>query len=343
MIRNFFHKWPLSILVLGVVVLCVTLFSSTGLISIVFISLLALGIAIYTDNRPVASTESHKEAVEVLSSLRSGNLKTRAQVKTLDSEGRFLQLINEVAEELESLVAKNKMLERSKTQWLQELAHDLRTPLASIELAQTALKKSGGKLNEDQKMGLIDDTINETHHLRVLVEDMMTLSLLEDSSYFSSRENIVLIDLFESVLMGYPERAKSLSKELILTFDKDEFLEKKISSNRSLLTRLIKNCIDNALAYSYSRIEICLKENKAKQSLIFSIKNDGANMSEEQMNNFGQQRKSRGDSKSEKLPTSLGLGSIIIVRSAKLLGAQFKIENVVLSNQSPGVGIEIIF
>jgi S-DNA-T family DNA segregation ATPase FtsK/SpoIIIE len=176
----------------------VTLFSSTGLISIVFISLLALGIAIYTDNRPVASTESHKEAVEVLSSLRSGNLKTRAQVKTLDSEGRFLQLINEVAEELESLVAKNKMLERSKTQWLQELAHDLRTPLASIELAQTALKKSGGKLNEDQKMGLIDDTINETHHLRVLVEDMMTI--IGGLIFFRSSFNLLewLSSLFES-------------------------------------------------------------------------------------------------------------------------------------------------
>lgn len=328
---------------IGVIVLTLSLFSTTSVISIILVSVLALGIAIYNDLRPVNSNHSQEDAMEVLRSLRSGNLKTRAQIKSLDTEGRFLQLINEVAEELETLVAKNKILERSKTQWLQELAHDLRTPLASIELAQTALKKSGDKLSEDQKIGLIDDTINETHHLRTLVEDMMTLSLLEDSSYFSSRENILLIDLFESVLMGYPERAKSLSKDLILTFDKSSFLDKKILSNRSLLTRLIKNCIDNALAYSYSRIEISLKEDAERRTIVFSIKNDGANMSEEQLSHFGQQRKARGDSKSEKLPTSLGLGSIIIVRSAKLLGVHFKIENVILTNQSPGVGIEIIF
>ena len=292
-----------------------------------------------------SSAHAIQSAVEVIRELRHGNLKARAEIKSMNEEGRFLHFINEMAEELETLVEKNKLLERSKTAWLQEMAHDLRTPLASIELAQTTLLESDEKLSRDQKKELVEDSLRETNHIKNLVEDLLFLSLLDDPAYFSAKEALPAEGFFESLLDGYSERAKRHARRFELTVS-NNLKAQVLHVNQALLKRLCRNCVDNALSYCATKLRVHV--DVVDKTLSLKILNDGNQMTDEQIQNFGRRREAKSSLRDARLPSSLGLGSVIIQRATLYLGARLTVTNVNPQNSldreiSSGIQLQIDF
>ena len=141
-------------------------------------------------------------------------------------------------------------------------AHSLGTPLATINVVATELKKELGDNNEHSKD--IDLLISQTKRCGEILKQISKKQIKEDE--FFSKTTIE--ELLEEIIETFKE---TTSKKLKLNFDENK---KKFDFQRSPeLIYGLRNFIGNAVKFAKSTIEIRVKSNS--QNLEVSINDDG--------------------------------------------------------------------
>ena len=141
-------------------------------------------------------------------------------------------------------------------------AHSLGTPLATINVVASELKKELGKNNEHKKD--LDLLISQTKRCGEILKQISKKNI-KDDEFFSKT---TIENLLNEIIDSFRETS---SKKLILNVDEDE---KKFEFQRSPeLIYGLRNFIGNAVKFAKSTIEIKIKSNN--KNLEVSINDDG--------------------------------------------------------------------
>ena len=147
-------------------------------------------------------------------------------------------------------------------------AHSLGTPLATINVVASELKKELGENSEHAKD--IDLLISQTKRCGEILKQISKKKIIDDE--FFSKTTIE--DLLNEIIESFKE---SSSKKLILNLDEDK---KKFEFQRSAeLIYGLRNFIGNAVKFSKSTVEIKIKSND--KNLEVSINDDGPGFPED--------------------------------------------------------------
>ena len=154
--------------------------------------------------------------------------------------------------------------ERIKRQLTNNINHELKTPVASIQVCLETLL-SGISLSEEKRQELIERCYAHNERLRRLLEDVSLITRMEDGSALIGRERVVVNDIVEEVA----KELEMLSDEERLTLHTDFSGRVIIDGNLSLIGSIFRNLTENAIAYSGGRnIYISLIENDDKMCRI---------------------------------------------------------------------------
>ena len=154
--------------------------------------------------------------------------------------------------------------ERIKRQLTNNINHELKTPVASIQVCLETLL-SGISLSEEKRQELIERCYAHNERLRRLLEDVSLITRMEDGSALIGRERVVVNDIVEEVA----KELEMLSDEERLTLHMDFSGRVIIDGNLSLIGSIFRNLTENAIAYSGGRnIYISLIENDDKMCRI---------------------------------------------------------------------------
>ena len=123
-----------------------------------------------------------EQADSVIDELRRGNLKARFVIKRSDEFGQAMKRFNVMADEIETLVNNLRDSQQAKSKLLQELAHDLRTPVASLKSFLETLHLKGNLLNESVKEEFLELSLKEVDYFGKLVEDLLFLTQMDTPS-----------------------------------------------------------------------------------------------------------------------------------------------------------------
>jgi signal transduction histidine kinase len=292
----------------------------TMLVSITFgMSILAMLIFYYF--RRNYSTANH-----VITELKEGNLKARFPVKKLDEVGLVMTSFNSMADEVERLVNELKHADTVRTNLLQELAHDLRTPVSSLKMMlETVSTKWDDKdlKTEEIKNKFIDLSLQEVNYFARLVEDLLFLGRVSEPKYNLKTETLSVTSLINSEIDLVSSRFQSID----FNHTGDDF---SILGDSHLLGRLTRNALLNASSYAKDKIEVSTKDN----SII--IEDNGPGFSDEILQSFGERKYSR-IMETDKL--SVGLGSVIMKRITEIHNGTIQVSNSV----SGGAIVKITF
>ena len=147
-------------------------------------------------------------------------------------------------------------------------AHSLGTPLATINVVASELKKDLGKDNEYTKD--LELLISQTKRCGEILKQISKKKIKEDE--FFSKTTIE--DLLNEIIENFRETS---SKKLMLNLDEDE---KKFKFQRSPeLIYGLRNFIGNAVKFAKSTVEIKIKSNK--ENLEVLINDDGPGFPED--------------------------------------------------------------
>ncbi len=277
---------------------------------------LALSISFYYLRRKSV------EARLVLCKLESGDLKARFEIKRFDEFGNLILDFNRMAQEIERLVNKLKSTELSRANLLQELGHDLRTPLTSLRTTVETLKVHGPRLNEEERLDLFTMMEEDIRYFTDLLEKLMMIASIDEPHYKVTREKVDISVILKQELKS---RQTCAGQDLNWKLKIDKHAEKFISGDTHLITRLFKNAFDNASRYATSSILVRIKHLKDKVEVL--IIDDGPGLSKIGLEAFGKRREQRQKNRTDETHFSLGLGSVIMKTIAEVHGGHIEIMN----------------
>lgn len=259
----------------------------------------------------------------VMEQLKSGDLKARFQINQMDEAGLLMAKFNDMAAEIERLVNNIKEAESARTEILQELAHDLRTPVASMKNFLETLFYHDEKLTSEKRKNLLSLASNEVSYFEKLVEDLLFLSGVRELPV-SKRKPISLKNLvqLELDILDNP----SITTELVANVDCE------VIGDEHLLRRLVKNALTNAIRHAQSRVIVTITEEESKT--ILSILDDGKGLAQEELATFGDKKFSRKFSSEKKDHISIGLGAVIMKKIITLHDGTME-----MKNKTPGAEI----
>lgn len=297
-----------------------------GVGSLILSLLIGIGVTLFLIYASVF--KKIREADQVLSELQKGNLKARFKVIRKDEFGEAMLRFNKMADEIEKLVEQMKFVELARTKLLQELAHDLRTPIAAMKSLLETLESKESLLDSSTKKEIIGLSLRETNYFERLIEDLLLLSQVSEPHYGSAQqEDIILTDLLRDEVDDQSLRHKNEDRKI--TFTKDiqdsEFI---LPGNRVLLQRMLKNVFNNAVSFAKSSVQVHFKQNGNSCEIV--IEDDGPGFSSEQLKFYGLRKMSRQviREKGNQERISIGLGSVVIKKICELHRGELSVENI---------------
>lgn len=176
---------------------------------------------------------------------------------------------------------RQKKLSEIKSDFINNMTHEFKTPLATISLAVDALKNE--KVSSDkEKTGYFTGIIKEENkRMNKQVETILQAALLDKQEVQLNLKKLSAHDLVVSALnninLQVEEKGGKLDVEL--GAEKDQ-----VMANEVHFTNLINNLLDNAVKYSKENLYIKLSTKNSGNQIKIIIEDNGIGMNKETLN-----------------------------------------------------------
>ena len=210
---------------------------------------------------------------------------------------------------------------RLKRQLTNNINHELKTPVASIQVCIETLL-SGINLSEEKRQELIERCYTNNNRLRRLLNDVSLITRIEDGSALINREKVVINKIIDEVA----EELAVMPEEERLMLHTDFGEEVIVDGNPSLIGSIFRNLTENAIAYSEGKnIYISLLDNNEKRCRI-RFEDDGKGVKQKHLSHLFE-RFYRVDKGRSRQKGGTGLGLAIVKHAVQFHGGTITVAN----------------
>jgi len=237
------------------------------------------------------------------------------------ASARHLAAINE------KLAQANEALReaiRSKDQFLANVTHELKRPLAPARLVvETLLEAPPGKLSPQRQERLLRNALNNLDNLNALVSDLLDAVRLQRQSHPSTNETVDLRIVARNSLAAMRPLAEVRGIQLHSIIPAGAI---KVQGDPEALARVLTNLLSNAIKFNKERGSVLVQlERTAAEQAVFSVTDTGigipAHARRHIFEHFYQ-----ADSSSTRTHEGLGLGLFIASGIVEQHGGQIRFD-----------------
>ena len=215
---------------------------------------------------------------------------------------RLAESLNQVSEGLENAVAKEIQSQRTKTELITNVSHDLKTPLTGIINYSDLLTKED--LTEESRIEYAGVVHEKALRLKTLIEDLFEISKTQSGDVELHFEKLNIIELFYQSLGEMEERLSEKNLNLIVNVPEEKMYS--LLDGRKTY-RIFENVLSNISKYSLQGTRVYIDSSIEKNNISFVFKN----ISDYEMNFKAEElfeRSFRGDKARSSEGSGLGLG-----------------------------------
>lgn len=174
------------------------------------------------------------------------------------------------------VILRQKKQSELQKDFINNMTHEFKTPLASIKIASEYIKNNNTILNDAKLAKYATIIYEQNERLSNQVERVLSIAKLENDSLKLEITNLDLKELVESIVNDENLR---LQKQLIkIEYGSGQF---HVKADELHLTNLIYNILDNALKYSDHSKEVIITLNNSENDIILAFHDSGIGIPQE--------------------------------------------------------------
>lgn len=183
-----------------------------------------------------------------------------------------------------SLLYRNLLRQRRlaniKNEFISNITHELKTPIATVSVAIEALRNFNESLNAQKTKEYLDISANELQRLSLLVDKVLKLSMFEKKEVELQYELLDMKNLVEEVTSSMRLQFEKNHAQIQTMSEGDTSFE----GDRLHLVSVIFNLLDNALKYSPEAPHISIRIHGDESKVYLIIKDTGIGIPHEYQN-----------------------------------------------------------
>ena len=235
--------------------------------------------------------------------------------------GRLREATNDIQREHDNALHEQQEKLRIKRQLTNNINHELKTPVAAIQ-GYLETMTTAKDMTEEERDAFIAKCYAHCQRLTQLLNDVSTITRLEDGSSRIERESVDLRALVDEIASD----VALLSDDKRMRVNVDLPAPMQVMGNSTLLMSILKNLTDNAIAYSGGRdIYIrCIDESPTMYTISFA--DNGIGVDGDHINHIFERFYRIDKGRSRKLGGT-GLGLSIVKNAVLFHGGDIKVAN----------------
>ena len=219
--------------------------------------------------KPIGLLVSFSEAIKKKS---DKNIDIKNFFVREDEIGKLTKSIDEMTKELQ------KRTNRAET-FSNDLAHEIRNPLASLKSASELLDKTTERMESEKLLKIIN---HDVERIERLITDYSQM-LKDEASWSREQMNKVnLMEIINSVVDDFRQDLKNQNKNIQINI-KEKIISKNgyyILGIENRLEQVIANLLDNSVSFSEDNKKIEIEVEEISNNLVLLIKDQGPGFSE---------------------------------------------------------------
>lgn len=211
-------------------------------------------------------TRPVKELRLAANAIALGDLKINPKI-----EKQGIKELRDVGRSFNQMVTALQDLNQYQQRLLADISHELKTPLARLQLAVAIIRRRNGESSE------IDRIENEIQKLNTMILDLLSLSRQQVNSHLARAKfpvQQIWFDILEDAKFEMNENGLALEIHNHISPSERYY----INGNCQLLSSTVENVIRNAKKYAETRVSVVLTIHK--KNLVIDIEDDGPGVPE---------------------------------------------------------------
>ena len=265
--------------------------------------------------RKIMIEQPLNEILEVTKLMARGNFKVRLKTKHAYNDYDAYDMIKEDLNKMAKELSKSEML---KNDFIANVSHEIKTPLAVINSYAKVLSDSS--ISEDERKKYLHNLQLSCNKLNTLVTNILKLNKLENQKLLPEFTSFNLSELLSDQILQFEELLEKKNIELICDIEDDLM----INSEKNYLEIVFNNLMSNAIKFSHNSgiINISLKKQDDKYTIIF--KDNGCGMDSETGKHIFDKFYQADTSHSKE---GNGLGLALVKKVIDIIGGKISVES----------------
>ncbi|MEM9686645.1 MAG: HAMP domain-containing sensor histidine kinase, partial [Bacteroidota bacterium] len=171
---------------------------------------------------------------------------------------------------------RQKQISEIKSDFINNMTHEFKTPIATINLALDAIKNPKIVTDNEKRNTYLNMIREENKRMHAQVENVLRISKLEKDQLDIKKERTMVHDLIEDAMthvsLIVENRGGYINKHL--NAERSEVL-----ANNTYFTNVLVNILDNAIKYSPEAPKIDVHTENIKNNIVIKVQDQGAGMS----------------------------------------------------------------
>ena len=207
--------------------------------------------------------------------------------------------------------------ERMRASLLRAISHDLRTPLTSIYGSCSLMMDNS--IPDNKQKELLGDMRRDAEWLIRMVENLLSVTRIDEKKLLVQKRPIVLEELIDSVLVKYYKYYPDQPVDVIIP---EDFVS--IPMDALLIEQVLINLLENAVKHAQGmtclQLEVGLDKNKA----VFTVRDNGCGIPKNQLPSLFTGRLSRDEAISDGKRTGMGIGLFVCAAIIRAHGSEIQ-------------------
>lgn len=177
------------------------------------------------------------------------------------------------------VIIRQKKISRIRDDFINNITHEFKTPIATISLASEVLLKTGKQEEDNTRISNYARVIyEENKRMREQVDRVLQMAVLDKNKYNLNRKPTAMDSLIrnnvKNLCLEHCERE-------IIVHDKLGAEKSEILADPIHMGNIVNNLVSNAIKYSESTPEITILSRNESKSYVFSVEDKGIGIKKE--------------------------------------------------------------